>query len=311
MVANNPIYITGSQRSGSSWVAQMLATSPGLAWLDEPFSRKKHSQGICAADFPYWFTYISKHNEAFFRKPIQDTLSCRYNLTAELPSMWQWRHLRRVIREYRSFVTYQARCARPLIKEPTGLFMAEWLANTFGAQIVVLIRHPAAFVNSRLRLGWPHDFNDFLAQPRLMNDHLACFEEEIRDFAAHPHDLIDQLSLLWKLLYHTAAWYRRCYPDWLFIRHEDLARDPIGGFQALFQKLDLDFSAAVQQMIQEYSDPANPAEVPVSQWKSLKRHSQASVGIWKERLTATEIERVHACVNEVARVFYSDEEWLV
>jgi hypothetical protein len=45
-------------------------------------------------------------------------------------------------------------------------------------------------------MGWSHAFEEFLAQPALINEHLGEFEDEIRRMVAAEHDIVDQASLL-------------------------------------------------------------------------------------------------------------------
>jgi len=310
-LAHSPIYLTGSQRSGSSWVAKILSTVEGVAWLDEPFNHKKKSWdwGVCAADFSNWYTYIGSHNEERYKQVVQDTLSYNFNLAAAIRYFHSWREARQIGWSYRHFAKYQKQQKRPLIKQPTGLFMAEWLAKEFDAQIVILIRHPGGYVNSRKRLGWKHNFHDFLAQPELMRDYLAPYEKELRDFAENEYDLIEQLSFLWKILFGTAARLLEKHPEWLLVRYDDLAFNPEQGFKQLFEQLGLDFSPTVEKTIKQHSKPSNPAAVPLRDWKLLKRNSQAAATLWQKQLTADEIGRIYERVQPVSAQFYGEETW--
>lgn len=79
-----PIFVTGSQRSGTSWLASVLAAGGQVAFLDEPFSHKQRNPGQCAVDFPHWFTYVGPHNGAQFAPAVGETLRLRYDLPAAL-----------------------------------------------------------------------------------------------------------------------------------------------------------------------------------------------------------------------------------
>ena len=72
-----------------------------------------------------------------------------------------------------------------------AFFSAEWLADRFDMNVVIVIRHPAAFVSSVKKLNWHHPMSHFLEQPALMREHLYPFEEQIRELASREHDLID------------------------------------------------------------------------------------------------------------------------
>jgi hypothetical protein len=71
-----------------------------------------------------------------------------------------------------------------LIKDPFAFFSSEWLAERFDMAVVVVIRHPAAFVSSIINLNWSHPFSHFLEQTLLLNERLVPFEDEIREYAA-------------------------------------------------------------------------------------------------------------------------------
>jgi hypothetical protein len=187
--------------------------------------------------------------------------------------------------------------------------MAEWLAEHFDMQVVVLIRHPAAYVSSRRRLGWEADFSDFLSQRHLIREHLGSFEIEIGEYISNQRDIIDQNVLLWRIIYSKVRNYQDQYPGWVFLRLEDIARDPIKQFRRLCQTLGIDFTGDMQNEIVITSSSANPAEVPVEGWKSLMRNSKASITTWKQRLTPDEIARVRNQVEDISGHFYSDEDW--
>ncbi len=306
-----PILVTGSIRSGTTWVGRMLAASPSVGYIHEPFnpwdSEKK--LGICSPRVPYWFFYITEENEDAYRKAIKETLEFRYNLFGGLKGIRSWEDVKRVKREYSEFHTNRSRNVRPLIKDPFAIFSAEWFAETFDMEVIVLIRHPAAVVSSLKRLKWGLPFWHLLEQPRLVHDHLRPFKKRLNEFKDGEQDIIDQGILLWNILYHVVSQYRDKHKEWIFLRHEDASRAPVRQFQALFDKLDLSFSPTVRSAIQRHCAPSNRSEVPVEWSYSLKRDSQSLIWNWKERLTMSEIERVREGTRDIAKEFYSNGEW--
>ena len=72
-----PILVTGSHRSGSSWVGQMISLSPRVGYIHEPFALHHH-RGVCAMEVPYWFLDVTPDNAAAFRPYLQETLRFRY-----------------------------------------------------------------------------------------------------------------------------------------------------------------------------------------------------------------------------------------
>lgn len=302
-----PILITGLHRSGTTWVGKMIANSPSVGYVSEPFNINHHL-GICSAKFDYWFPYISDENEDIYYNYIKRTVSFSYNLIEEIKTIRNIRGIKYLVKDYLNFLYYHFSNARPLIKDPIALFSAEWLASKFDMDVIVLIRHPAAFVGSLKRVNWTHPFFHFLEQPLLMKDHLFPFEAEVREYANRGHDLIDKAILLWKLIHHIIIEYKNNHKDWIFIRHEDISRNPLDNFRTLFEKLDLKFTDYIKAKIKEYSKSSNPSESPKN-GDSIKLDSKSGIWNWKRRLTKSEIERIRIGVEDVSSVFYSDEDW--
>jgi len=286
----------------------MIAASPDVGHIHEPFNPMIPRPGICGAKFR-GFTYICGKNESDYYEHLRKTCTFTYNILGALGTIRSPKHVKRVLKEYNTFSDYRRRGVRPLLKDPIAVFSAEWLASRFDMSVVVMIRHPAAFVSSIKQLNWEHCFSEFLEQDLLMDDHLKPFETDIREYAEVKHDIIDQAALIWKLIYHMVRKYMDNHPEWIFVRHEDLARDPANQFQALFGRLHLEYSEEIAKTINEYSDHANPAEAAAGTLHMLKRDSKSSIWNWKKRLTTGEIERIRERVEEVSRAFYSNDDW--
>ena len=83
MPRDTPILVTGSHRSGSTWVGQMLAAGSEVGYIREPFS-VLHRPGVLDMRFPYWFPYICAENEGPYVAPVRDMLAFRYHVGAGL-----------------------------------------------------------------------------------------------------------------------------------------------------------------------------------------------------------------------------------
>ena len=308
VVPNKPILVTGSHRSGTTWVGRIIAASPSVGYIHEPF-HIGHDVGMCGARFPHWFTYISERNEKDAYEPMKKTISFRYNLTAGLKGARTSRAVGRTLVTYVEFFKYRMMRARPLLKDPIAILSAEWLATRFDMNVVVLIRHPAAFVCSIKTKGWSHPFSHFREQPFLIEDHFSPFKEEINSFADRRVDPIDQAALLWKLIHYMILKYRTNHPSWIFIRHEDLSSDPLGGFKALLDKLNVVFSQPVANAIVASTSTTSQRGLLSRRGDSIHRKGTAHLHAWRGQLTTSEIDRVRSVVNDVSKEFYSDQEW--
>lgn len=279
---------------------------PRVAYLWEPFSLL-HRPGILGADFPYWFPYVCKENQEPYVQPIREMLAFRYRFGEELRIARTPKDGGRLLRDWSRFAMWRARHARPLLKDPIAVFSSEWLADTFDADVVVMIRHPAAFVNSVKGRGLRHPFSHFLNQPLLMRDLLHPYAQQIERFAATEQPLLDQGILLWNLIHHTILRFQEVRPGWQFLRLEDVARDPVMRFEALYAALGLTFDAAVRRTVIEHSDASNPVEV--TDMASRRRDSKASIVAWKSRLSADEVEAIREATAPLAANFYSNADW--
>jgi hypothetical protein len=286
----------------------MIAASPSppVAYLWEPFS-VLHRPGICDVRFERWFPYVCPQNESIYVDPIADMLAFRYKTAAELRSIRSAKDAGRLLRDRRDLRRFGRQGARPLLKDPIAVFSAEWLCDRFDMDVLVLIRHPAAFANSIRSRSLRHPFGDFLAQPLLMRDLLAPFEEQIRRFTTEEQPLLDQAILLWRIVHHVILSYRDRRPEWMFLRLEDVAREPITQFQLIYDRLGQDFDEKAARVIEAHSSSSNPAEAfdPADH----RRDSEQSIMAWKTRLSEEEIRRVRSEVEPISKEFYSDADW--
>jgi len=286
-------------------VGKMLALAPGVAYIHEPFSPRT-AAGLSPAGFDRYFTVVTSENEARYRPGLEQTIRFRYGLGAQLRSLRGGRDLARIPRDLVRVERARLSGARPLVKDPIALLSAEWLAETFGMDVVVLIRHPAAFAASLKRLGWKHSFATFIQEGRVP-EVVRPYEAEIRQQAERPGEILAQAALLWRLLYNAVDSYRERQPDWAFVRHEDASAEPVATFERLYAELGLDLTPAAKEAIARASAPDNPAELATPY--AVELDSAASIGRWREDLTPEEIETLRERTRDVWPRFYSDEDW--
>jgi Sulfotransferase family len=304
-VSDKPILVTGAHRSGTTWVGKMLALAPGVAYIHEPFSPRT-AAGLSPAGFDRYFTVVTSENQARYRPGLEQTIRFRYGLGAQLRSLRGGRDLARIPRDLVRVERARLSGARPLVKDPIALLSAEWLAETFGMDVVVLIRHPAAFAASLKRLGWKHSFATFIQEGRVP-EVVRPYEAEIRQQAERPGEILAQAALLWRLLYNAVDGYRERHPDWAFVRHEDASAEPVATFERLYAQLGLDLTPAAKEAIARASAPDNPAELATPY--AVELDSAASIGRWREDLTAEEVETLRERTRDVWPRFYSDDDW--
>jgi hypothetical protein len=308
-VVSSPVLVTGAHRTGTTWVGKMLAANPDTAYISEPLNIL-HRPGVLHVPVQYWYMYICPQNEAQYLPAFQKTLRFRYHFLAEILSLRSLKDAGRMGRDASIFLRGSLRRQRPVLKDPFAVFSAPWFAGRLGCQVVITVRHPAAFASSLKRLDWPFDFNHLLSQPFLMRDWLEPHREQmLRMTRPSGADVIDQASLLWLVVYQVVAQYCKQFPQFHLVRHEDLSLDPAGGFQQLYASLGLEFSPGVRENILAASSSENPQELSSRSVHAVRLDSRANLHNWKHRLTRDEIGRVRRLTEETAALFYPEIDW--
>lgn len=303
-----PILVTGSHRSGTTWVGKLLARAPGVAYVHEPFNPGR-APGWIGGRLPHWYLYVGPENERGYIPTFERVVRLRYPIGLDLPRLRSPRQVAQAALEWPRSLAARARGDRPLIKDPIALFSSEWLARRFGARVVVMVRHPAAFAGSLKRLGWTFDFRNWAQQDLLLRDLLAPFAGEIEAFARTERDIIDQAILMWNGIHHAIGSFRDRHPDWVLVKYEDLAARPVAGFRELAGRLGLAWDRRMDEAVARFSSDRNRGEVPTWLHRSVKRDSRSAARTWLSRLTDEERARVRAGTEQIAGAFYTEADW--
>ena len=303
-----PILVTGAHRTGTTWVGKMLAASGEAAYISEPLNIW-HRPGVLISPTRFWYTYLCAENENEYLPGLLQTLQLRYHTIAELRSLRSFKDVGRMGRDWSIFQSGRLFHKRPLLKDPFAIFSAPWFFDRLDCQVVITVRHPGAFASSLKRLDWPFDLHDLLSQPLLMRDWLEPFRAEMEAMAKNPDDIIGQSCLLWRMAYQIVEQFKKEYPQFQIVRHEDLSLDPVGGYRALYTALGLSSTPKAEDAILSSSSSENPVELSKRAVHSVRLDSQANLHNWKRRLSPAEITRVRELTEEVAARYYPDLDW--
>ena len=306
--STGPILITGAHRSGTTWVGKALKAAPGVSMIYEPFNCQCR-KGICSAGWPAWYMHVHKGNEESFQGPLQDTLAYRYNFREGLRNVANAKDVAHCVRDYSVFTYSRFTSKRPIVKDPIALLSAEWLVDQFDMQVLLMVRHPVAFICSLRERDWRFDFSNFTKQSALMDGLLKGFRKEIEQAALVPPSFIVHAALLWKILYTVIEKYRARHPGWLVVRHEDLAINPQGMFPKIFESLGLKYTQSSRRQVLKITDGAMPYRGRNGGVHQLKRNSKMVATQWKGRLSIEDICIVKEIVWEVFLEFYEEHDW--
>jgi hypothetical protein len=301
-----PILVTGTHRSGTTWVGKMLAADALTAYISEPLN-VLHRPGVFRVEVRHWYQYICEDNGNDYLPAFRNLLEFDYYLWDEIRSLRSRKDFLRMGRDFLIFYNGLMRGQRALLKDPFAVFSTPWFARNLNCKVVITVRHPAAFASSLKRLNWFFDFQDLLDQPLLMRDHLEPYRREMQSIKAD--DIIGQAALLWKMIYRSVQAARESNPDFIVVRHEDLSRDPVSGYRDLYHLLDLEFAPRIEKTILNSSSSENPVELSRKKVHGFKLDSLANIDVWKKRLSVEEVDRIRKITEEISAIYYSDAEW--
>jgi hypothetical protein len=284
----------------------VLCAGNGAGYLNEPFNLAT-SPGTIRVPVDHWYAYVTAENEGAIVGALEPLLRFEYPLGRELRRCRRYIDLLHTFKMWRSFVRGRGR--RPLVKEPHAVCSAEGFARRLASDVVVTVRHPAAVVSSWKRLDWSIDFANLLAQPALVRDLVGPFRSDMERALEPSHDLVDRVALLWHVVYRTVAGYRDRFPDFRIVRQEDLSREPMEGYRALYEALGLPLTREAENAIAAASSAANPKETSVEHPHETRLDSRANLTSWKRRLTNDEVDRIRKVTEETAALFYGGDEW--
>ncbi len=305
----NPIYITGCPRSGTTWVGKVMGLDQTLGYIHEPFNQD-HNLGRLPRHLPENYYYLTSKNDREIQPWINGLLRYKYYPFKGVVNNRGIREKGAHIKEWMRFIRYRKDNKRPLIKDPVGIFSTPWFAREYNVLPIILIRHPAAVISSFLRLNWNIRFDGFVNQPSLIKDWMSEFESELTHTFDQSQSPIARGVLLWKLVYSTVEKYQSKYKNWMFVRHEDLSREPLEEFRKLYHYAGLNFNDDIQSKIYEMTEGTTQSEVPSNaNAMYIKVNSRQNIYNWKKRLNSEQISYIKSHLEPWWRPFYSDDDW--
>jgi len=153
----NTVFLAGSARGGTTWVAELINFDNSYRLIFEPLRVP-----LCR---PFYFSRYLRpgDDDPTFVDPMRLVVSGR------LRHAWPDRYNR------------QALPRKRLVKEITANLLLGWLHSQYPEMpIILLLRHPCAILNSQQRLGWKiGGVEGYLKQEALMSDFLLPLRRDM------------------------------------------------------------------------------------------------------------------------------------
>jgi hypothetical protein len=185
------LYVASWQRSGSTWLAQIVASMPGTRLVFEPANIRQH---LYTRGQP---RLVSLPTSGPGSQLGEDGSILAKAIDGSLRSPWMDR------------MNTTRRATRRVVKDVRTIAILPWIADAFpDVPMVVLLRHPVAVAHSIIELGWVGgpDMEAAVGRPRpdseigdaerlrTLIDH-AGRQRKVIDHATRQRLLIDEVSL--------------------------------------------------------------------------------------------------------------------
>jgi len=272
-----PIYVVGMPRSGTTWIASILATARGIKYFHEPFNPDN-----VPPSSPYWLKYVTRDStdedfSHYCRRAFQGQIAhpaVTHTLALEYQKLPWWP-------------------GRILVKDVHSYLALDWIDACICPITVTVIRSPYAIASSWFRLYG--DCNEILGetlvwllkQERLYKDYLQPFESVLRE----AKDFWQRIGALWGASYYAISQQQEKHPHWIGIKHETLCLDPVSQYHQLFACLKLVWTAETEnKLIASTTKDSGKPYIP-------ERVSQQEPDKWRSQLESTQVERIREFVR--------------
>lgn len=295
-----PVLITGCPRSGTTFCGKILSRSSDIFEVYEPFN----SAFTYNFSLPQNFYKLTESNADPYKGHLEKVLELssltkrigklpggcvdyiRFKNTEVTVRIDRLLALKKFSQEQASFWTPK----RVVLKDPLAFFSAEWMHLEFDFDVVVLVRNPGGVISSFLKLGWEPE-TKFIANHDLPIS-VGVLDKEIQAWKNNPADIVGSLILQWKIFTRATLDYKKLYPNWTFVLHDELCLQPQAVFSKIFESLSLPFGNGVQRHIQNDTSSSNNVDPTKHDQHMLKRSSVDLIESWRGRLEPGIVARI-------------------
>ena len=270
------IVVTGTGRSGTTWLAEILMNILKYRLIFEPFNPRKVK--ICK-NFPNKLYLTSDDDNVEYIKIFKKILS------GKIRNIW---------------INQDNRVFRPkgrIVKSiRANLFLGFLRKNFPSIPIVCILRHPCAVVLSRFQKGWgDKDLDIIMAQKRLIQDFLQPYLDIINDATS----IFQRMACIWCI--ETLVPLKIMKPeDWILVSYEDLVLNPIITINKILKYCKID---AVNNKDLIQSTPSLTVERT-----SAIIQKKNPLEVWKYKLSPNEINEILDIVRSFSLDWLYDEE---
>ena len=260
------IVVAGTGRSGTTWLAHIIASQILCRIMFEPFQ----SELVEAFRQFHYFHYmrpIEQNNEL--------SSFCQMIFSGQIRDKWIDRQVNQLFPQFR------------LIKEIRANLFLKWIHVNFPEiPLLFIIRHPCAVVLSRMKLGWATDtdIEPFLSQPDLVDDFLT----DKLDLIKGAKTIEEKHALIW-CISNLVPLKQFASNDLNIVFYENLVLQPKLEIPKIFRAINLDYKDTVFKQANKPSTTTIRSSAIVT--------GDDKVTHWKQELSFQQINNILSVVR--------------
>lgn len=290
------ILIAGLQRSGTTWLGEIVGSAPDMTFVNEPDNAEVEPLAYVLANRMGPYPYPAPgERHASYRRLFTFAFAGGWHGKERLDRIRRWvlesRLPGRIKGPAYASIAWVA-STRPTvtkhqaIKVVLGWGATEWIAREFDPRVVVVWRHPLNMVPAWQDRGWPK------LRPS------GAVSERLEGTAVWPPPAEEGTirAIAWRVCAESVRLLEMVdrHKDWMLVSHEKQCLDPPAGFRELFARLDLDWSDRVRQRLEASDRPGKDyATNRIAADEPLR---------WRSRLDRTEQDDVRAIIDRFEEV---------
>lgn len=263
-----PTLVSGAPRSGTTWLARLLANSSGTALLGrEPMNPRRRGYALAG------------------------TLDGWTRLTT--PNRRQVAALRRVYRGRNpwTFGRYGRRqwaapkpTTRVIVKDPFAMLSLPAITRITGASVVLIYRHPAAVLASYRRMGWSPDIDELR----------PIVAESLGNRVRREGNEAETFGTFWAGLYDVALSDLDGI-EAAIVSHEELASGGVRAANRLFAALGLSPTGELER---EFAHDRRDVRVDDQALHHFDRDPAQVAEEWRHHVNANDLAAVEATTRD-------------
>lgn len=270
------ILVTGMPRSGTTWLARLIATAPGTALAGREPMNPRGRQYALAKTLRGWVELTAP------------TAKQQRALRAAYAGRTPWVYSRYGRRQWAAPLPWTTL----VVKDPFAMLSLPAVIRETGARPVLLYRHPGAALASYRRMGWTPDTAELAP---VVAAHRARLGTSPPAAGAAETGAAAEMGRFWADLYEIALDNIAALDGVLVVSHEEIAGGgPVAGAR-LFGELGLDWPAeAAAELAAESGGPTASTAGTRALHDNLARAPREVAEAWRAALTAAELEIIEA-----------------